>query len=78
MICQNQLGEWLDAINLKEYAEILVDNGFDDLDVMKQLMRTDMPLTHESLKSSGIIKCGHRARILVRLEFESGLFFENP
>lgn len=59
---------------MKSYANKLIDAGFDDLEVLKSMMRSDMPLTHDILKSSGIRKPGHRSRILVRLEWDAGLF----
>jgi len=67
----------LDNLNLKEYAGKLIEQGFDDLDMLKAMMRTDFPLTNSHLKDAGIRKPGHRARILVRLEFDSGMFAEN-
>jgi hypothetical protein len=42
--------------------------------MLKSIMRSDMPLTHELLESLGIYKPGHRARILVKLEYDAGLF----
>ncbi len=40
-------------------------------------MRSEVPLDEHMLKQAGVAKAGHRARILVRLEFEAGLFAEN-
>lgn len=74
---KQNLIEWLDSINMKQYAPNLIDMGFDDLDILKQMMRSDIPLTHEILLNSGISKPGHRARILVKLEWDAGLFMEN-
>lgn len=56
---------------------------------MKNIMRSELPITHDMLKKAGISIPGHRARILVHLEWgkinvfneyifeESGLYIEN-
>ena len=36
-----------------------------------------LPLTHEVLEAAGIEISGHRARILVNLELEAGVFEQN-
>lgn len=36
-----------------------------------------LPLTHEVLEAAGIEISGHRARILVNLELEAGVFEKN-
>lgn len=36
-----------------------------------------LPLTHEVLEAAGIESSGHRARLLVNLELEAGVFESN-
>ena len=43
----------------------LVEQGFDDIESMKLQMSSEIPITNEILKNAGILKAGHRARILV-------------
>lgn len=45
--------------------------------MLKSVMRSEMPLSSEMLEGAGIKKAGHRARILVRLEFDAGMFIDN-
>lgn len=52
-------------LNLKEYVELMVEQGFDDLESMKCMMKSTLPLNHDMLKQAGIRKPGYRARILV-------------
>jgi len=47
---------------------VLIDGGYDDLDLMIAQMRSREPLSHNILYSIGVIKVGHRARILAHLE----------
>ena len=47
----------------------LVEQGFDDIESMKLQMSSEIPITNEILKNAGILKAGHRARILVELEW---------
>ena len=44
-------------VNLMEYYTILKDEGFDDMDILKEL-------TDEGLKGIGIVKLAHRMKIL--------------
>ena len=43
----------------------LVEQGFDDIESMKLQMSSEIRITNEILKNAGILKAGHRARILV-------------
>ncbi|XP_010860874.1 PREDICTED: sterile alpha motif domain-containing protein 5 [Bison bison bison] len=36
-MCTNIVYEWLKALQLPQYAESFVDNGYDDLEVCKQI-----------------------------------------
>jgi hypothetical protein len=38
----------------------MVESGFDDVDILRSMMKSEMPLSHESLMAIGIEKHGHR------------------
>lgn len=64
---------WLEKIHLEDYYEILVDAGYDDIQVMVQQMNGPMPISDKNLKEIGITKPGHRRYLLIKLEEEAGL-----
>ncbi|CAK7301859.1 Sterile alpha motif domain-containing protein 5 [Vulpes lagopus] len=53
----NVVYEWLRALQLAQYAESFVDNGYDDLEVCKQIGDPD-------LDAIGVLAPAHRRRIL--------------
>ena len=60
-------------INLpKAYAKNLINNGFDDLEVLILQEKSGTALTNQNLKDIGIMVPGDRAKILVHLEELSG------
>lgn len=61
---------WLELAGLESLFEILVNNGFDDLEQILNQMSTEMPLTLEILENIGISKVGHRIRLMARLDKE--------
>lgn len=56
-MCTNIVYEWLKALQLPQYAESFVDNGYDDLEVCKQIGDPD-------LDAIGVLAPVHRRRIL--------------
>uniref|UniRef100_A0A8C0N7E9 Sterile alpha motif domain-containing protein 5 n=2 Tax=Canis lupus familiaris TaxID=9615 RepID=A0A8C0N7E9_CANLF len=56
-MCTNIVYEWLRALQLPQYAEAFVDNGYDDLEVCKQIGDPD-------LDAIGVLAPAHRRRIL--------------
>ncbi|KAM7240605.1 hypothetical protein CapIbe_008511 [Capra ibex] len=56
-MCTNIVYEWLKALQLPQYAESFVDNGYDDLEVCKQIGDPD-------LDAIGVRAPAHRRRIL--------------
>ena len=67
--------EFITEINLpKEYANILIDNGFDNLDVLIYQAKHGIALTYENLRDIGIKKPGERIKILVHLDEMSNNF----
>ena len=65
--------KFIQEINLpKEYANNLIDNGFDVLDVLISQTKKGIALSYQNLKDIGINLPGERAKILVHLEEISG------
>uniref|UniRef100_A0A8C4VA11 Sterile alpha motif domain-containing protein 5 n=1 Tax=Falco tinnunculus TaxID=100819 RepID=A0A8C4VA11_FALTI len=55
-MCTNIVYEWLKTLQLPQYAESFVDNGYDDLEVCKQIGDPD-------LDAIGVAVPHHRRRI---------------
>jgi len=72
---KDQLFQFILEINLpKIYANYLLENGFDDLEVLISQERDGIALTDQHLKEIGITLPGERAKILIHLEELSGNF----
>jgi len=72
---KEKLFKFIQEINLpKEYANNLLDNGFDVLDVLISQSKKGTALTYQNLKDVGVKLPGERAKILVHLEEISGNF----
>ena len=72
---QNELELFFTEINLpKEYSEKFIDNGFDDLNLLKFQTKSVIALTNQNLIDIGITSCGERAKILIHLEEKAGIF----
>ncbi|XP_016845914.1 uncharacterized protein LOC100124271 isoform X2 [Nasonia vitripennis] len=56
-IASNIVVEWLHSLHLGEYAESFLDNGYDDLEICKQISEPD-------LDAIGVFKQSHRLRLL--------------
>lgn len=72
---KEKLYRFIQEINLpKEYADNLLDNGFDVLDVLISQTKKGTALSYENLRDIGVKLPGERAKILVHLEEISGNF----
>ena len=61
-------------INLNQkYANKLIENGFDDLELLIEETKEACSLTFQNLKDIGIKIPGHRAKILIHLEERAGI-----
>ena len=70
---KEEIFKFIQEINLpKEYANNLIDNGFDILDVLISQTKKGIALSYQNLKEIGINLPGERAKILVHLEELSG------
>ena len=56
---------------MDDYYDILVDNGFDNLDEMVRKMKGSTPITTSELEHIGVRKAGHRYKILLKLESDA-------
>jgi len=65
----SKIFEFITEINLpKEYANNLIDNGFDNLEMLISQTKNGIALTYENLREIGIKKPGERIKILLHLE----------
>ena len=72
---KTELINFIEEINLpKQYADILLDNGFDDLELLILQTKNGVALTDQNLKVIGINPPGSRAKILIHLEELAGKF----
>ena len=72
---KTELIHFIEEINLpKKYADILLDNGFDDLELLILQTKSGVALTDQNLKVIGINPPGNRAKILIHLEELAGKF----
>ena len=73
------LRNFLSQINMEKYYNILKINGFDNINLLIEQMKSDSPIKDSELKNSGINIPGDRAKILIRLEEKGNLFpFQIP
>lgn len=56
-IASNIVVEWLRSLHLGQYSESFLDNGYDDLEICKQIGDPD-------LDAIGVLNQSHRARLL--------------
>ena len=52
--------EWINSIRLNEYNQMIKDGGFDDLETL-------FLMTEDDLKQIGVVKLGHRRRIIAEI-----------
>ena len=70
-----ELSNFMSEIGLPYiYANNLIDNGFDDLEVLISQTKNNIALTEQNLKDIGINLPGDRAKILIHLEELAGKF----
>ena len=67
------LEKFLRKAKLNAYKDVLVREGFDDLEMMTYQMISPLPITHSVLESVGMGKHGHRSRLLMKLEQNAGI-----
>jgi len=76
---KEKLIEFLKEIGMQQYSDILISEGFDDIDLIIKQMNIGFPSLYDTLKEIGIISPGDRAKILVHVqEISNGFNFEFP
>jgi len=70
-LSRNSLYQWLSSVRLEFLFEPLHDNGYDELRIILEQMKSNFPISLENLKEIGISKPGHRKRLLALLEEET-------
>ena len=68
------LRNFLTQIHLEKYFSTLKLNGFDNINLLIEQMKTNAPIKDSELKKAGIALPGDRAKILIRLEEKGNLF----
>ncbi|XP_032829333.2 uncharacterized protein LOC116953335 isoform X2 [Petromyzon marinus] len=66
--CNSIVGEWLKALRLGQYADSFLDNGYDDLEICKQIGDAD-------LDAIGVLERRHRRKLraaVARLRQDGG------
>lgn len=56
-MADNIVEDWLRSLNLVQYTQSFIDNGYDDLEICKQIGAPD-------LDAIGVFRDSHRARIV--------------
>ena len=78
-ISKEKLLEFLKEIGMQQYGNILISEGFDDINLIINQIKEGFPILYDSLKEIGISSPGDRAKILIRMQQVSGGFnFEFP
>ena len=70
-----EINSFLRLINLEEYTLNFIKNGFDDLNIIINQIKTVNAMNDIILKDIGISVPGYRAKILIKLEESKKFFF---
>ena len=71
--------EFLKEIGMQKYSDMLISEGYDDIDLIIKQMNIGFPSLYDTLKEIGIISPGDRTKILIHLqENAKGFNFEFP
>lgn len=65
---------FLSEIQLEEYTELLIKNGFDDIKLIIDQTKKSIAMTDKNLYDAGIRIAGDRAKILIHLEERADLY----
>ena len=71
---ERELLDYLASIHLEQYTSLMIKEGFDDVDMLINQMKGKKALCDSDLKKVGIINPGHRARLLIKLQLDAGVF----
>ena len=71
---KEELYNFLLKIEMEQYTDILIQEGFDDINLVINQMKTGNPINDDILREIGIERPGDRAKILIRIQECAGLF----
>ena len=71
---KEELYDFLLKIEMEQYTDILIQEGFDDINLVINQMKTGNPINDDILREIGIERPGDRAKILIRIQECAGLF----
>ena len=75
----DKLLEFLKEIGMQQYENILIAEGFDDINLIIKQMNEGFPILDDTLKDIGITSPGDRAKILIRMQqISDGFDFDFP
>ncbi|OMJ78256.1 hypothetical protein SteCoe_6577 [Stentor coeruleus] len=75
MIAAPDLKHWLGSLNMQAYYDNFEKAGYEDLEHLLALMNSKWPITeNELIYDIGVVKQGHRFKILAALRSDSSLF----
>jgi hypothetical protein len=63
---------WLEKYRLEDYYEVLVEAGYEDVQIMVNQMKSPLPISDKNLREIGICRPGHRRLMVIKLEEEAG------
>ena len=76
---KNKIIEFLKEIGMQQYTNMLLSEGYDDIDLIIKQMNEGFPSLYDTLKEIGVASPGDRAKILVHIqEISKGFNFEFP
>ena len=76
---KDKLLEFLKEIGMQQYGDLLISEGFDDINLIIYQMKEGFPILDDSLREIGITCPGDRAKILIRIQEVSNEFnFDFP
>ena len=71
---KEDLYKFLEKIEMEEYSDILIKEGFDDINLVINQMKNGNPINDDILREIGIERPGDRAKILIRMQECAKLF----
>ena len=74
IIKNNSLKEFLIQINMQNYLNNFIENGFDDMKIIIAQAQKGIYIKDSELKEAGILFPGDRAKILIRIQEKAGNF----
>jgi ankyrin repeat protein len=74
ILIKDDLHTFLKNIGMEQYNDLLVNEGFDDINLIISQMKSGLPINDDVLREIGIEKPGDRAKILIRIQEVSRMF----